>query len=79
MFKATASPVAKLSVPLSVSVRFSWISTLTLGATVTVAPCDREVAGEDVAEVGRRGVPMAFNASVWPLARVSGRMSMSWN
>ena len=38
MFKVTVSPVAKLSVPLSVSVTFSWISTLTLGPTVTVAP-----------------------------------------
>ena len=38
MFKVTASPVAKVSVPLSASVRFAWIGTRTLGPTVTAAP-----------------------------------------
>ena len=36
MFKATASPVAKLSVPSSVSVTFSPIATLAPAATLSV-------------------------------------------
>ncbi len=70
----------KVAVPLSVSVTLYGITTLTLAATVSVAPDDTvKLPEKTYRRLAVEAVPMAFNASVWPLVRVPARMSMSWN